>query len=258
MATVLLLLLPLKSALYLGILMRLGLRTRTSVLATLSLGNYSEFGLIVVALSATSGWLSDDWLVVISLALALSFVATAPLNIASEWIYTRLRKPLGRFEARQPLAEDRPIELDGVDALVLGMGRIGSGAYDTLSRSHGFHVRGIDNSSRKVADHSDAGRSVIEGDAADSDFWDKLVISDQVKLILLAMSQHAGNVYALQQLKHRKFKGRIAAIVQYQQEVDALRALGADAVFNIYDEAGSAFADDAVTSLMGVTPPATH
>jgi hypothetical protein len=56
-------------------------------------------------------------------------------------------------------------------------------------------------------------------------------------------------VYALQQLRHRAFGGRIAAIVQYPQEVEVLRGLGADAVFHLYDEAGSAFADDALYAL---------
>ena len=86
----------------------------------------------------------------------------------------------------------------------------------------------------------------MEGDAVDSDFWDKLVITDSVKLVLLAMPGHAGNVFALRQLRNRAFSGRIAAIVKYPEEVAMLRRLGADAVFHIYDEAGTAFADDAL------------
>jgi glutathione-regulated potassium-efflux system ancillary protein KefC len=62
MALLLLLLLPLKSALYYLVLMRFGLRTRTGVLSTLSLTNYSEFGLIVADIAPPragcrpSGW----------------------------------------------------------------------------------------------------------------------------------------------------------------------------------------------------------
>lgn len=70
MALLLLLLLPIKSALYYLVLMRFKLRTRTGVLSTLALTNYSEFGLIVAAIVSTAGWLSPEWLVVISLALA--------------------------------------------------------------------------------------------------------------------------------------------------------------------------------------------
>lgn len=249
MAGLLLLALPLKSALYYVLLMRFGLRTRTGVLSTLALTNYSEFGLIVAAIAATAGWLSPEWLVVISLALAASFVLAAPLNAASERLYARHKGPLSRLEAQTLLAADQPIRLGDVDAVVLGMGQIGSGAYHRLIDTHGLRVLGVDNDPDKLSAHQAAGRQVIEGDAVDSDFWDKLVVSGHLKLVLLAMPSHAGNVYALQQLKHRAFAGRIAAIVKYSDEMEPLRELGADAVFHVADEAGTAFADDAVTGL---------
>ena len=43
--------------------------------------------------------------------------------------------------------------------------------------------------------------------------------------------------------------GRIAAIVKYSDELEPLRELGADAVFHVADEAGTAFADDAVAGV---------
>lgn len=249
----LLLVLPLKSALYYGILVRFGLRTRTSVLSTLALSNYSEFGLIVAALAAASGWLSAEWLVVISLAVAGSFVLAAPLNAASERLYAWLKGPLAPLEAKSLLAADQPIAVDQVDAVVLGMGQIGNGAYQRLIEGHGLRVLGVDSDASRLAAHRAAGRRVMEGDAVDSDFWDKLLLADSVKLVLLAMPGHAGNVYALSQLKNRTFSGHIAAIVQYPEEIDVLRRLGADAVFHVYDEAGTAFADDALAGLKGTS-----
>ena len=249
MALLLVLVLPLKTGLYYLVLMRFGLRTRTGVLSTLALGNYSEFGLIVAALAASSGWLSPEWLVVLSLAVAASFVLAAPLNAASERIYARFKGPLAALEAPKLLAADQPIAVDQVDAVVLGMGQIGNGAYKRLIEGHGMRVLGVDSDAGKLAAHKAAGRLVIEGDAVDSDFWDKLVLTDTVKLVLLAMPGHAGNVYALRQLKNRAFSGRIAAIVAYPEEIEVLKDLGADAVFHIYDEAGTAFADDALAGL---------
>jgi Trk K+ transport system NAD-binding subunit len=182
-------------------------------------------------------------------------VLAAPLNAAGEGIYARLKGPLAGLEAKSLLAADRPIAVDQVDAVVLGLGQIGSGAYLRLIEGHGLRVLGVDNDASKLAAHLAAGRRVIEGDAVDSDFWDKLLLTDSVKLVLLAMPGHAGNVYALSQLKNRAFGGRIAAIVQYPEEIDLLRKLGAHAVFHIYDEAGTAFADDALAGLKGPPPP---
>jgi hypothetical protein len=79
----------------------------SGVLATLSLSNYSEFGLIVAAIAATAGWLSPEWLVVVSLALAGSFVLASPLNFSmrvrspreslrARWGPSSSRSPLGR------------------------------------------------------------------------------------------------------------------------------------------------------------------
>lgn len=221
------------------------------MLSTLALSNYSEFGLIVAALAATSGWLSAEWLVVISLAVAGSFVLAAPLNAASERMYAWLKGPLAPLEAKSLLAADQPIAVDQVDAVVLGMGQIGNGAYQRLIEGHGLRVLGVDSDASKLAAHRAAGHRVMEGDAVDSDFWDKLLLADSVKLVLLAMPGHAGNVYALSQLKNRAFSGHIAAIVQYPEEIDILRRLGADAVFHVYDEAGTAFADDALAGLKG-------
>jgi predicted Kef-type K+ transport protein len=246
MALLLLLLLPLKSALYYLVLMRFHLRTRTGVLSTLALSNYSEFGLIVAAIASTAGWLSAEWMVVISLALAASFVLAAPLNEAGERIYKRLKQPLSALESSNLMAADRPIAIEQVDAVVLGMGQIGSGAYLRLVEGHGLRVLGVDNDVDQLAPHRAAQRNVIEGDAVDSDFWNKLILTDSVKLVLLAMPGHAGNIHALQQLRNRAFSGHIAAIVDYPEEVAVLRELGADEVFHIYDEAGTAFADDAM------------
>ncbi len=253
MALVLMLVLPLKTGLYYIVLMRFGLRTRTGVLSTLSLTNYSEFGLIVAALAAASGWLSPEWLVVLSLAVAGSFVVAAPLNAAGERVYARFKGPLSALQSKSLLAADQPIAVEQVDAIVLGMGQIGSGAYLRLLQGHGMRVLGVDSEAATLAVHQAAGRLVIEGDAVDSDFWDKLVLTDTVKLVLLAMPGHAGNVYALSQLKNRAFSGRIAAIVQYPEEIEVLRRLGADAVYHVYDEAGTAFADDALAGLRPAT-----
>jgi predicted Kef-type K+ transport protein len=62
-ACLLVLLMPFKVALFFAILTRFHLRARTAWMAGLSLGSYSEFALIVLALAVTKGWLPEDWLV---------------------------------------------------------------------------------------------------------------------------------------------------------------------------------------------------
>ena len=60
LAVLLAVLLPLKVSLFFWLLARSRLRARTSLLTSLSLANYSEFGLIVGAIAVGAGWLSGD------------------------------------------------------------------------------------------------------------------------------------------------------------------------------------------------------
>ena len=144
---------------------------------------------------------------------------------------------------------DQPIVIKQVDALVLGLGQIGRGAYLRLTEGHPMKVIGIDNSSNKLAPHLAAKRDLLQGDAADSDFWNTLILTDSVKLVLLPLSGHADNAHASQQLRHRAFSGHIAAIVCDPEEVKILRELGANTVVHVDDEARAAFADDALAAL---------
>lgn len=257
-ALALLLLLPMKTLLFYLAFPTFNLRKRTTTLASLALGNYSEFGLIVASLAVTAGWLDIDWLIILSLTVALSFVYSAVVNSLGEPIYQWLKQNTGEFSSDKAHPHDRPLEIDGAQAIVFGLGRIGRGAYNQLCDRYGKRVLGIDNDPLRVEylNHN-YDMNIAEGDAADSDFWEKLVCTSDIELIVLAMPSHHGNVFALKQLKHRQFSGRIAAIVQYQDEIPVLESLGADAIYYVYDGAGQALADAAMHELLAMPNSAT-
>lgn len=248
-ALLLLALLPLKSLLYLLIFTRFRMRLRSSLLSTLSLTNYSEFGLILGAAAVAQGLLANDWLTVMAMAVAASFIIAAPLNSASETLYRRFAPRLRRLESAELLPHDSPIQVDDADAVVLGMGRIGHGAYLQLTRKYGMHVLGVENRAERVKALRAEGLNVVEGDAADSDFWDKLVVNERVQLVLLTMPAHAGNLYAIQQLRREGFHGLIAAAVSYGEQIASLKRAGADAVFHASEEAGSGLVEHAFDHL---------
>ena len=68
LAIVFCLFIPLKAALFFGLFTSLRLRGRTAYLSSLVLSNYSEFGLIVGALTVSLGLLANSWLVVIAVS----------------------------------------------------------------------------------------------------------------------------------------------------------------------------------------------
>lgn len=242
LALMFLLLLPIKGVLYFLVLNRFKFRVRTSLLASLSLFNFSEFGLIVGGLSFKMGWMSGDILVALAIAVSLSFLIAAPLNRIGHKLYQQSRKLLKEHAAEKLNQRDQLINPGHAQVLILGMGRIGTGAYDELRNRYGKVSLGVEVREDAAHAHRSQGRNVISGDATDPDFWERILDTANVKLVLLAMPHHQGNQTALEQLKAINYQGQIAAIAEYQDQLDILRESGVDAAFNIYSEAGSGFA----------------
>lgn len=253
LAALLVLLVPLKILLFVYLLTRFKLRSRTSMLASFNLGNFSEFGLIVAAVATSKDWLPPQWLIIIAVALSFSFLLAAPLNATVGRIYQRFQQRLVRLEKHPLHPEDRQIAIGNPRFLILGMGRIGSGAYDELRARFEGEILGIEHKQELVDLHRLNGRNVVQGDASDTDFWEKLDRAPSLELVLLAMPHHAGNLFAVEQLKKLNYQGKLSAIVQYSEDAASLKSLGVHSVYNLYEAAGAGFVDHVIHELLPVT-----
>ena len=251
-AMLLLVLVPVKTALFFWLMSRFKLRNRTSLLASLSLANYSEFGLIVAAIGVSSGWLGSEWLIIIAIALSASFIIAAPLNTAAYPLYSRWRKALSGFESSQRIGEEEAIEPGkSSEVMIFGMGRVGGGAYDTLRERLGDKVVGVDFQRDTVKRLRESGRQVIHGSATDPDFWERVDLAcNRIRLIMLAMPNVQENSYAAEQLKALGYQGKIAAVAKYPDEIQQLEEAGVHAAFNLFAEAGAGFADHVCDDLL--------
>ncbi len=236
------LVLPFKVGLFFFLLTRFRLRARSSSLSALSLATYSEFGLIVGAIGVGNGWIDPEWLAVVAVALLATFVLGSPLNAMAHQLYARYHDPLLRWESETRHAEDQPIDPGGARVAVLGMGRIGSSAYDAMHARHGDAVIGFESDLYKVEEHQAAGRRVILADATDSDFWERWEPRG-IGLVMLAMPEHGANIYVVRRLLDSPYKGLITAVAQYPDEVASLEELGCHAAYDASAEAGDGFAD---------------
>jgi predicted Kef-type K+ transport protein len=231
-----------KGGLFFLLFTRFRLRARTSLLTSLNLTHYSEFGLIVAALAASNGWISYQWLVVLALALSFSFVVAALANRFGDYIHERWKLFWQKFQTGCRLAYDRYIEMDGARVVVVGMGGVGSGTYDYLHKQFPGNVTGVDIDPFTVRDHLEQGRDVILGDPSDPDFWDRVQVSQNIEVVLMALPRLSTTLDVLKMLKLSPFRGTAAAVARYPDEVDKLTEAGASLVFNIYSEAGAGFA----------------
>ena len=248
-----------KVGLFFILLSRFKLRARTSVLATLSLANYSEFGLLVAAIGVRNNWIGPEWLVTIAIALSISFIVASPLNTAAHRIYERWSKRLQPFESKTRHPDDQPLDPGDAEIAVFGIGRIGAAVYDDMRERYGEIVIGIDFNSEVAEKQRQIGRNVIVGDASDMDFWERAIAGSRqkIRVVILAMPEHKANMNALKELTRIQFPGTIAAAAKYDDEVDELRQAGAQAAYNIYAQAGFGFAEHVYRSLEDATedPP---
>jgi len=245
----LLLFLPVKVIALFLLLLAVGLRARTSFLTTLSLATYSEFAIIVVAAAVDNGMLAGDWLVAVALAVAVSFALAAPLNSHAHALYASLRRWLDWLERDVRHPDDEPITLGSAEILIVGMGRLGTGAYDYL-HDRDAHVVGADNDPGKLERHRRDGRRVVYADAEDPSFWQSLNI-DRLRAIMLAYPDLNAKQIAGRELRRRGYSGLLSATHVYPEEREPILEAGIDVTYNYFTEAGVGFARDTAEALEG-------
>ena len=248
LASLLIVLIPIKFVMFFGIFCLLRMRCRSAFLGALSLSNFSEFGLIVGALSVSYGWLSNDWLVILALSVSISFIIT---NIAYKHAHTffaKHRKFLSRFERKNKLEEDSFSQPCQRPIVIIGMGRVGMGAYQAINSGSTKPAWGLDADKEKVTWLNGEGAEAYYGDAEDIHFWESIDLS-RIELVLLALPSVQDAITITAQLNLAKYQGKIAAVARYDDERTKLEEFGIDKVFNFYTEAGVGFAEESLALL---------
>jgi len=236
-----------KPLLYYWLMTITHLRARTSFLSSMALFNYSEFGLIVAALAASNGVLPQEWVVTLAIAVALSFFIAAPINDRAHAIYNRNRHLFARYELKKRLPQERDHDLDHTEVLVLGMGRVGVGAYRYLRQAYPGKVVGVEEADKKSERQLREGYRVVRADASDQDFWQQVDLT-KIRIILVSLANHGENVEVVQLIKRLGYNGQIAVIARFPDEIGQLKRMGC-VTYNLYYEGGHGFAEHVVETL---------
>lgn len=221
------------------------MRRRTAVLTALVMANNSEFALIIAATLISAGLLNEDWLNIVSVAVAASFIISTFLNLkANSWANAiELRWPDKDPSKLAPY--ERPVDLGHTQALVLGMGRVGQASYRYLEEQN-RHVIGIEHDDEKAEALSASGLNILHGDATDADLWRRVKASSDLKKVILALPFYEANRDALRIIRSRGFAGRVVAISHWPAEAEELKRLGADEALVLYAGAGASLAEAAL------------
>jgi predicted Kef-type K+ transport protein len=242
----LILILPFKTWLYLLITTRFGLRSRTSLFTAISLGNYSEFGLIVAGLGVANGILPVDWLIVMAITVSISFAVASPFSLKTEDIYQTYKPIWDKYQKDRLHPKDEILDTGEATVLIIGMGRVGTGAYVVLNEEKPGKVLGIELNKAHAEKLEQQGFNVRVADATDTDFWHMVHISEPVEeVILLAMPNHHNNIDAAKRIIASGLDCKIVAIAKHENEVHELKELGIPS-FNLYREAGEGLGREAI------------
>ncbi|MFT5893372.1 MAG: glutathione-regulated potassium-efflux system ancillary protein KefC [bacterium] len=246
-AIVLAMLVTLRPLIYFGVLTAFGLRARTGWLSGLSLFTYSEFGLIVTVIAQEAGILGEQWLTTVALAMALSYVVATPLNRKAHSLYIRYGDKLRQHERSVCLPEETIGSLGTANIVIMGMGRVGRGAFDALRDAGHQDVVGVEEKYAVALERSGNGWPCVHGDASDRDFWEHTQLVN-CELIMVSLSNHRENLRVAKLARELDFQNTLAVSVRFPDEAAELEALGC-ATFYLYQDVGRDFATHALNKL---------
>jgi hypothetical protein len=210
------------------------------------LSNYSEFGMIVVAVGAGHGLIDRHWLVAVSLAVALSFVIGASAGRRDASFASWLADRFPNRAEQVLLPEDRHIVIGDANVLVLGLGRVGIAAFERLVAEPGLRVVGIESDPEVVEKLRGRGVNVIEGDATDLEFWERIRGRHGLEIAVFALPNHEANAAAIRLLQRTPFAGTIGVVTRDEDEAPDWAGIGVDASLSLYAGAGAQLAEQAL------------
>lgn len=246
LVVLLILLLPIKFILFFALFIFFKLRSRTAFMGAITLTSYSEFTIIAGGIAANAGIISSELVVVLALVCVISFIIAAPLNRFANLIYLRYENYFRHFERNVHHPDRRCPSIGRAKYLVLGMGKIGTGAYDHLVGNQ-YKVVGIDDDPAIVEHHLNLNRRVIYGDSEDPELWEGLKLAG-VSSIILALPSVSSKFGAIEILRHRGYKGTIHVMTQYEDTAEMMREAGATTITHQATEIGVRLAEQCMTA----------
>jgi predicted Kef-type K+ transport protein len=232
-------LLPLQAVAFFMLLMAFGLKSRTAFLAGVSLTSFSEFALIVAAI------IMPQWIIPLSLCVALSFVVSSPVNRFSHQIFDKYMKNLSIFESSCRHDDEVTYDVGNASVLIIGMGRVGYSAYSDLTKK-GFLVKGVDSDPDRVNELKKSGVNVSFADVEHESFWDSIRLKG-VDYCVLSTSDHQSNLVSVKKLRENHFMGYIISHSLHKDQVDELMYAGSSECFLTMSEVGSGLASHIAT-----------
>jgi Kef-type K+ transport system membrane component KefB len=231
----------------------MGYHKYTSVITSLSLGQISEFSLILATLGVSLGQVTEETLGLITLVGIITMAVSTYMIIDSHHLYDFLSPYLSWVERLNSAFNQQQDELTvlnhtEVDIIVFGLGRYGGNLLQYLSQQQ-FSIVAIDFDPELVQRCRSQGILAFYGDAEDPEFAATLPLKTAKWVVSTLPGQRVG-LALLRTLKQLQFQGKIALTSHSLPEKKLLQQKGADLVLLPFNDA----AKEAAQTLVELTP----
>ncbi|MFQ5508391.1 MAG: cation:proton antiporter [Leptospirillia bacterium] len=230
-----------------ALLLGAGYNSRTATLTGLTLGQISEFSLILAAMGMAVGHLDAQAVSMMTLTALITITASSYLIRFLYPVYDYARPFLKRFE-RAGSTRETASDLDSVtrpELMLLGLGRFGKRMALGFQR-RGLPVLGVDFDPDILDSCRRLGVPVHFGDVSDPDLLGTLPL-DGTLWVVSCIPDTAINRNLVQTLKGHGYRGYIAAFAQHPDDEAVLTAAGVHLVLQPFNDA----ADQAVDLVTG-------
>ena len=248
-ASLLLIFALVKGGFFIFLLSFFNVRARTAFLTSVSLSNFSEFGLITMYAGLQSGLIGQEWLTILAILMSFSFFASSPFNANVHKLFDRFKSVIMLLNRGKNCIDTEIADLGNAEYIVIGMGSIGLPAYKHLAVQYPGKVIGIDYNHDRIEAFQKQSINAVWGDATNNLFWIGANFS-KVKLVLLGTSDFQSNFNVLMEinmLENKNFK--VAAISHYDDEAEQFIANKVDFIYDYKSSIGDDFAEKSIVAL---------
>jgi len=207
-----------------------GYEKRTAFLTGVSLGQTSEFSLILVTLPFVFGLISAELFTIVIFLTILTMVLTSYSLEFKNGLYRGFAPILSLFD-KLPLHRKKLEYLSKRHAktvVLIGRHRMGSIFYETLKKMRRSTIV-VDNNPDIIKHMINAEESCIYGDINNVEVLDKLNLR-KVKVIISTVPGESDNLFLLDYVKKINPKVRVLLTAQHVHEAEKLYEKGADYV----------------------------
>jgi len=211
-------------------------RSRIALEAGITLGQISEFSLILAALGLSVGHVDDEVVTVLTVIALVTIAMTSLLFSGTETVARRLAPAFTRFE-REGAVHGDDEQASPPEVVVFGLGRFGHRVVRGLAE-RGVDVLAVDFDPVAISRWREEGVRAVYGDAEEPELAAMLPLPE-TGWVVSTIRHTDTNLALLHVLRHHGYEGRIAVAAHYDTDAGRLDEAGADRVLLPYASAAA-------------------